>query len=356
MDCHRVLVEQSATVGDSYGQHQRRRGFKIQRRRIQNCDLPGRRVHAECTARVARDNAVTGRVTRIRITGCDHTNRCSGRRIFRQGKGRRIQHRSVVGPREVHCCRLRPVRRHSVADHHTVHRGRFVTVVHELHEASVNLSLSEAGDRHARGCHILEPAAGNTADGIRQLRCRLFEVRGTQIGRSQHDGAAFGDRERVVDDCRCIVRCQNLNVGRADVTAEDAVFHGHCQNASRVVGVLRRVVVGDCAQHLLIHGFGAGPCDGQYAVRVAHEQRRTARIRSENFVGTVDQVSDRDCQPVEIRCVRIPRDGISVRDINRVAVFHVIDEEVSASLTTTVVRIQIKNRSRPDDRMIDPKL
>ena len=270
VDRYRSLVKQSAPVGDSHGQHKRRRNFIIQRRRIQNRDLPGRRVYIERTVRVARDNAVTGRVTRIRITGGDDSDRRAERGILRQRIGRRIHHRRVVGSCKDDCRRLRPVRRHPVADRHVVRWSRFVPVVYELHKTVVHLRLSEAGDRHARVCQELEPAAGNTADRIRQLRCRLFEVRGTQIGRSQHNGVAFGNRERVIDDRRRVVRCQNLNVRGADVAAEDAVFHGHGQNTIRIVGVLRCVVVGDCSQHLLIHGFAADTGDGQYTVRVTH--------------------------------------------------------------------------------------
>ena len=119
-----------------------------------------------------------------------------------------------------------------------VARSRFVPIVHELHEAIVNLCLSEAGDRDAPVRHVLELTAGNTADRIPELRCRLFEVRGTKIGRSQHNRVAFGDRERVIDNRRRIVRRQNLNQRRTKIADENAVFHGHCQNASRVVGVL----------------------------------------------------------------------------------------------------------------------
>ena len=119
-----------------------------------------------------------------------------------------------------------------------VGRSRLVAIMHELHEAVINLSLSETGDRYAWVGNVFELTSGDTCDRIGQLRRRLFEVRRIQIGRCQHHRVAFGDRKRIVNNRRGIVGSQNLNQRRSNVTAENSVFNRHRQNTSGIVGIL----------------------------------------------------------------------------------------------------------------------
>ena len=118
---------------------------------------------------------------------------------------------------------------------------------------------------------------------------------------------------------------------------------------------MRGVAVSDRSQHLLIHRLAARTGDRKNAIRVVHKQRRATCVSSQDFVCSVDRIGNRDDQSVEIRSIRIPRDRIAVRNLYRAPIFNVVDDKISSGLAAAVVRVQVENRSRPDDYMVGPK-